>query len=114
MRGAVGGLREGAAGGVWEGAVGGVWDGVAGGVWEGAAGGVWAGLGPISQNYQLHLIFYFNYNYTHNFPNQLQLHCFNYNDNCIMRNQIYSAFVNYVFLHVLLNFNVLYTIDKQI
>ena len=27
---------------------------------------------------------------------------------------IYSAFVNYVFLHVLLNFNILYTIDKQI
>ena len=63
---------------------------------------------------QLHLIFYFNYNYnySHNFPNQLQLHCFNYN--YIMRNQIYSAFVNYVFLHVLLNLNILHTIDKQI
>ena len=57
------------------------------------------------------LIFYFNYNYSHNFPNQLQLHCFNFN--YIMRNQIYSAFVNYVFLHVLLNFNILYTTDKQ-
>ena len=58
------------------------------------------------------LIFYFNYNYSHNFPNQLQLHCFNYN--YIMQNQIYSAFVNYVFLRVLLNFNIFYTIDKQI
>ena len=65
---------------------------------------------------QLHYIFYFNYNYNyiHNFPNQLQLqlHCFNYN--YIMRNQIYSAFVNYVFLRILLNFNIFYTIDKQI
>ena len=62
-----------------------------------------AELGPITQNY-------INYNYSHNCPNQL--HCFNFN--YIMRNQIYSAFVNYVFLHVLLNFNILYTIDKQI
>ena len=54
----------------------------------------------------------FNYNYSHNFLNQLQLHCFNYN--YIMRIQIYSEFVNYVFLRVLLNFNILYTIDKQI
>ena len=45
---------------------------------------------------------------------QLQLHCFHFNYNYIMRNQIYSAFVNYVFLRVLLNFNILYTIDKQI
>ena len=63
---------------------------------------------------QLHNFFYFNYNYSHNFPNQLQLHCFNFNYNYIMRNQIYSAFVNYVFLHVLLNLNILHTIDKQI
>ena len=48
---------------------------------------------------QLHLIFYFNYNYSHNFPNQLQLHCLNFNYSYIMWNQIYSAFVNYVFLH---------------
>ena len=63
---------------------------------------------------QLHLIFYFNYNYSHNCQNQLQLqlHCFNFN--YIMQNQVYLAFVNYVFLHVLLNFNILYTIDKQI
>ena len=63
---------------------------------------------------QLHLIFYFNYNYSHNFPNQLQLqlHCFNFN--FIIWNQIFSAFVNYVFLHVLLNFNILYTTNKQI
>ena len=60
--------------------------------------------------YQLQLHLIFNYNYSHNCPNQLQLHCFNY----IMRNQIYSVFVNFVFLHVLLNFNILYTIDKQI
>ena len=60
--------------------------------------------------YQLHFIFYFNYNITHNFPNQSQLHYFNY----IMRNQMYSAFVNYIFLHILLNFNILYTNDKQI
>ena len=57
---------------------------------------------------QLHFIF--NFNYTHIFSNQL--HRFNYN--YIMQNQIYSAFVNYIFLHVLLNFNILYTIDKQI
>ena len=63
---------------------------------------------------QLHYFFYFNYNYSHNFPNQLQLHCFNFNYNYIMRNQIYSAFVKYVFLRVLLNFNILYTLDKQI
>ena len=62
--------------------------------------------------YQLQLHLIFNYNYSHNCPNQLQLHCFNYN--YIMRNQIYSAFVNYVFLHVLLNLNIFYTIDKQI
>ena len=61
---------------------------------------------------QLHYIFYFNYNYSHNFPNQLQLHCFNYD--YIMQNQIYSAFVNYVFLHVFLNFNILYTTNKEI
>ena len=63
---------------------------------------------------QLHNKFYFNYNYSHNFPNQLQLHRFNFNYNYIMRNQIYSAFVNYVFLHVLLNLNSLYTTNKQI
>ena len=60
--------------------------------------------------YQLQLHNFFYYNYSHNFPNQLQLHCYNY----IMRNQIYSVFVNYVFLRVLLNFNILYTIDQQI
>ena len=65
---------------------------------------------------QLHLIFNlnYNYNYSHICPNQLQLHCFTFNYNYIMWNQIYSAFVNYVFLHVLLNFNIFYTIDKQI
>ena len=64
---------------------------------------------------QLHFIFNLNFshNYSHNFPNQLQLHCFNFNYNYIRRNQIYSAFVNYVFVRVLLNFNILYTIDKQ-
>ena len=78
---------------------------------------LYPGLGPITQNY-------INYNYinffisititiSHNFPNQLQLHCFNFTYNYIMRNQIYSAFVNYVFLRVLLNFNILYTTDKQ-
>ena len=70
-------------------------------------------LGRAGSNYtklfQLHDIFYFNYNYSHNFPNQLQLHCYNY----IMRNQIYSAFVDYVFLRVLLNFNILYTVDNK-
>ena len=75
------------------------------------------GVGPITQNYINYNyinFFYFNYNYSHNFSNQLQLHCFNFNYNYIMRNQIYSAFVNYVFLRVLLNFNIFYTIDKQI
>ena len=62
--------------------------------------------------YQLQLHLILNYNYSHNFPNQL--HCFIFNYNYIMRNQIYSAFVNYVFVRVLLNFNILYTIDKQI
>ena len=64
--------------------------------------------------YQLQLQLHFFFNYSHNFPNQLQLHCFNFNYNYVMRNQIYSAFVNHVFLRVLLNFNILYTIDKQI
>ena len=66
-----------------------------------------SGLGPITQNH-------IHYNYSHNFQNQLQLHCLNFNYNYIMRNQIYSAFVNYVFLHVFLNFNILYTTNKQI
>ena len=56
---------------------------------------------------QLHIIisftitlkFYFNYNYTHYFSIQLQLHCFKFSYNYIMRNQIYSAFVNYIVLH---------------
>ena len=82
-------------------------------------------MGRTGSNYtklyqlQLHNFFYFNYNYSNNFPNQLQLqlHCFNFNlnyNNYIMRNRIYSAFVNYVFLRVLLNFNIFYTIDKEI
>ena len=74
-----------------------------------------SGLGPITQNYINYNyinFFYLNYNYSHNFPNQL--HCFKFNYKYIMRNQIYAALVNYVFLHCLLNFNIFYTIDKQI
>ena len=55
--------------------------------------------------YKLHFIS--NFNYTHNFSNQLQLHYFNFN--YIMQNQIYSAFGNYIILKVLLNFNILHT-----
>ena len=77
-------------------------------------GGQWRGGSNYTTLYQLqiHFIFNFNfnYNYTHNFSNQSQLHHFNY----IMRNQIYSAFVNYIFLPTLLNFNILYTTYKQI
>ena len=77
-----------------------------------------AGLGPITQNYINYnynyikffisititvIIFQINYNYTVSITITL----------CGTK-YIYSAFVNYVFLHVLLNFNILYTIDKQI
>ena len=83
--------------------------------WAYIRGGGRAGSNyPKLYQLQLHLIFYFNYNYSNNFPNQLQLHCFNFNYNYIMQNQIYSAFVNYIFLRVLLNFKILYTIDKQL
>ena len=75
-----------------------------------------AGLGPITQNY-----INYNYNYINFFISItititviiFQIN-YNYNYNYIMRNQINSAFFNYVFLRVLLNFNILYTIDKQI
>ena len=66
------------------------------------------GLGPITQNY-------INYNYIKKkISITITVIIFQINYNYIMRNQIYSAFVNYVFLRILLNFNNLYTIDKQI
>ena len=51
-----------------------------------------------------HIIFQINYNYTVSFTITITL----------SGTKMYSAFVNYVFLHILLNFNILYTIDRQI